>query len=120
MPMTNISDLTNEIMRELNYYVEEVREKVELAKTESARELKKKIEQDSPKNRPRYAKGWRIKKTPKKLIIHNKTDYQLTHLLEHGHVLRNGDRFQGIPHIRRNEELMIRDFLEKIERAIQS
>ena len=118
--MTNINDLTSEIMKQLNYYVEDVKEKVEEAKSESARSLKKEIERDSPRARPSYAKGWRIKKTPKSLIVHNKTDYQLTHLLEHGHVQRNGDRFNGTPHIRKNEEKMIREFLQKIERAIQS
>ena len=117
--MTNIKNISDEIMNQLQYYVADVRDKVEIAIDESAKDLKKGIEQDAPRKRPSYAKGWRIKKTPKKSIVHNKTDYQLTHLLEHGHVLKNGDRFQGKPHIRPNEEKMIRDYLKKIEKAVE-
>ena len=116
--MTAIDQLNNEIIRRLQYYSRDVAEKVEVAKTETATKLLANIKRDSPKRRPRYAKGWRIKKTPKKLIIHNKTDYQLTHLLENGHAKRNGDRFQGEPHIRPNEERAVAEFLEKVERAI--
>lgn len=119
MPMTRINDIGKEIQKQLQYYAKDVAEKVEVAKEETASKLVQDIKQDSPKKRPRYSKGWRIKKTPKKLIVHNKTDYQLTHLLEHGHVLRNGDRFEGKAHIRPNEEKAIRDYLKKIERAIE-
>ena len=47
---------------------------------------------NSPKDTGDYKKGWRIKqdKARKSIIVHNATDYQLTHLLEHGHVKRNG------------------------------
>ena len=119
MPMTKIEGISREILKQLEYYADGVREKVEDAKNESATDLKKSIAQDSPRKRPSYAKGWRIKKTSKRLIVHNKTDYQLTHLLEHGHALRNGDRFEGKPHIRPNEERVIRDYLKKIERAVK-
>jgi type II secretory pathway predicted ATPase ExeA len=53
------------------------------------------------------------------LVVHNKTDYQLTHLLEHGHVKRNGERFNGEVHIRPNEEKAIREYLRRIERALE-
>jgi len=117
--MTNINDLNREIMEQLKYYANDVRDKVETAMSESATTLKKDIGKDSPKKRPSYAKGWRIKKTPKKLVVYNKTDGSLTHLLEHGHVMRNGDRNAGKPHIRPHEERVIRDYLKKIERAIE-
>ena len=117
--MTSINNISREIQRQLQYYARDVAEKVEDAKDETAKQLVTDIKQDSPKRRPSYAKGWRIKRTPKKLIVHNKTDYQLTHLLEHGHAKRNGDRLQGEPHIRPNEERAVRDYLKKIERAIE-
>jgi len=120
MPMANnINNLAREIEKQLKYYARDVAEKVEEAKEETAKQLVEDIKRDSPKRRPSYSKGWRIKRTPKSLIIHNKTDYQLTHLLEHGHAKRNGERLQGEPHIRPNEEKAVEDYLRKIERAIE-
>jgi hypothetical protein len=119
MPMTNIDNLSSEILKQLQYYANDVRDKVEIAMDESARDMKKSVAQDSPKKRPSYSKGWRIKRTPKKLIVHNKTDYQLTHLLEHGHALRDGGRFDGKPHIRPHEERVVREYLKMIERAVE-
>jgi hypothetical protein len=117
--MTNINDIGKEIQKQLQYYAKDVAEKVEVAKEETSKALVDDLKRDSPKRRPSYSKGWRIKRTKKSLIIHNATDYQLTHLLEHGHALRNGDRFQGEVHIRPNEERAVRDYLKKIERAIE-
>lgn len=119
MPMTNIDNLSSEILKQLQYYANDVRDKVEIAMDESAKDMKKSVAQDSPKKRPSYSKGWRIKRTPKKLIVHNKTDYQLTHLLEHGHALRDGGRFDGTPHIRPHEERVVREYLKMIERAVE-
>ena len=39
--MTNINDMTNEIMKQLEYYAEDVKEKVETAKNETATEIEK-------------------------------------------------------------------------------
>jgi beta-glucosidase/6-phospho-beta-glucosidase/beta-galactosidase len=119
MPMTNINDLGREIQKQLKYYARDVAEKVEQAKEETSTQLKQDIVRDSPERRPSYKKGWRIKEVGNKHILHNATDYQLTHLLEHGHMLRNGERYQGKVHIRPNEEKAIREYLKKIERAIE-
>lgn len=61
------------------------------------------------KNAGRYAKGWTVKKNRDgDVVVHNKTDYQLTHLLENGHVIRNKKgtygRTHGIKHIAPVEE----------------
>lgn len=119
MPMTNINDIGREIQKQLQYYARDVARKVDEAQDEISTQLVQDLKQDSPKRRPRYAKGWRVKKIKGKSVIHNKTDYQLTHLLEHGHALRNGDRFQGEVHIRPNEEKAVRNFLKEVERAIE-
>ena len=54
-----------------------------------AKECVQKLKSTSPKRSGSYASGWTVKKEGDDYIVHNKTDYQLTHLLENGHVIRN-------------------------------
>jgi hypothetical protein len=117
--VTKPNDLQQEILKELKRYSFDVAEKIEAAKDETAKALQKDIKQKSPEKTGSYKKGWRIKKTKFKSIVHNATDYQLTHLLEYGHPKRNGGRVNGIPHIRPAEEKAVKDFLEKIEQAVK-
>ena len=105
LPMTEIKGVAKEIMKQLEYYVHDVREKVDEAKEETAKSMVAELKQTSPEKRPSYKKGWRIKKTSKALVVHNKTDYQLTHLLEYGHPLKDSGRStDGKPHIRPAEQ----------------
>ena len=123
LAMTEIEGVAQEILKQLKYYERKVIEKVNVAKEENAKACLKAIKMKSPKGRRNgeYAKGWRIKRTSKRLVIHNATDYQLTHLLEHGHVTRDGaDRTQEKPHIRPAEETAVRNFLKDVERAIET
>lgn len=49
-----------------------------------------------------YRKGWRYKKTKgtkDTYVIYNKTDWQLTHLLEKGHAKVGGGLTKAYPHI---------------------
>ena len=117
--MADISNLTREIQKQLQYYAADVKEKVEAIQNQSAKALVNDLKRDSPQKSGDYAKGWRIKRTPKKLIVHNATNYQLTHLLEHGHAKKNGGRVQPQVHIRPNEERAVQDYIDKIERAIE-
>jgi hypothetical protein len=119
MPVTNIDNLAKEIQKQLKYYAADVKEKVEAAQNESAKKLVKDLKRDSPEKTGDYAKGWRIKRTAKKLIVHNSTNYQLTHLLEHGHAKKNGGRVPAQVHIRPNEEETVKEYIRKIERAIE-
>lgn len=117
--MVKIDDLSDAISRYLREYTEEVGEKIELAKDEVGKKAVKALKQKSPQQTGSYSKGWRLKKTTFGHIIHNATDYQLTHLLENGHINRDGSRTPGIPHIRPAEEMVIKEFTEQVEEAIK-
>lgn len=122
-PMTEIDDIQKEIMKQLKYYANDVKTKVDEIQEDEAKALIAELKANSPKGDRRkgnYAKGWAIKRTPKGIIVHNKSNYQLTHLLEHGHVTKNGSgRVEAQIHISPAEDRMIRSYLDKIERAIE-
>ncbi|PFW04125.1 hypothetical protein COL22_25785 [Bacillus thuringiensis] len=117
--MTSIDDIANEIARELQRYGKEVEGKLEVEKEEVANNLVSDLEETSPKNTGKYAKGWRKKKEGNGFIVHNALKPQLTHLLEKGHAQLNGGRVPAIVHIAPAEEKAVNEFLERVERAIQ-
>ena len=83
----------------------------------------------SPKNkkasahRGRYARGWRVKKVSRRgevhCIIHNATDYQLTHLLEKPHRKRNGGYTAPIVHIKPVDEQCVSEYIKNVEEGIR-
>ena len=75
----------------------------------------------------KYNRGWRVKTDKLRnggtSIIHNATNYQLTHLLEHGHdiVGRDGTkkgRARAFVHIKPVEEKCIKEYERLIEKDI--
>lgn len=80
------------------------------------------------KGKGKYAKGWTFKKTFENkdqiaYTTHNKTDYQLTHLLEYGHAKwvwgkNTGDRVKAFPHIRPNAEKWMNEFANRCKDVI--
>ncbi len=77
-----------------------------------AKETVQKLKNTSPKGSPhkrKCAEGWKVSKRDRgDLVVHNATNYQLTHLLENGHVIKNKKgtygRTHGIKHIAPAEE----------------
>ncbi|QPC47111.1 HK97 gp10 family phage protein [Mangrovibacillus cuniculi] len=115
-----VKDFTKELLLEIQHYTDEVRESVEVAKEEETNEAVKLLRgAPSPKLTGDYQRGWGRKKVGKSIIVHNRTNYQLTHLLEYGHQNTDGTRTAPVPHIRPVEEKVIQSFVEKVERAIK-
>lgn len=69
---------------------------------EVAKEVVQKLKNTSPKGSPhkrKYAEGWKVSKKAKAdLVVHNATNYQLTHLLENGHLVVNKKGTYGRTH----------------------
>jgi type II secretory pathway predicted ATPase ExeA len=115
--VTEINNLQNEILRQLEAYTQEVEEGLKELQRDTAKALVADLKEKSPEKTGAYSKGWRIKKQRNSLIVYNKK-YQLTHLLEHGHAKRNGGRVPAKIHIAPAEEKMINQYLDDIEGLI--
>lgn len=70
----------------------------------------------------RYAKGWGVKKSKDGVVIYNKTDPGLTHLLEKGHdIIRKGKKAghaAAQPHIKAVEEMVKTEMVEEVEKEL--
>ena len=121
----NDIDIGAAIMKELQNYSNDVVEKVNTSSKEYANKLKKELQENSPKKTGDYKKGWKVKQvynshTLSRYVVHNATDYQLTHLLEFGHAIKGGTRrVKPIPHIGPAEEKIVNEFLAEVEKAIR-
>ena len=99
-----IDGLADAIVKELAAYNQEVTDGMKGAVKEAAKECTKQIKQNSPVLTGSYRKGWTDKvmydgREDIRVTVYNRTDYQLTHLLEHGHAKVNGGRVAGKAHI---------------------
>ena len=103
------------IVKELN---EDVKQALEKASKEVAKEGVTKLKQTSPKRSGKYAQGWRSNKQKDKIIINNKNKPGLTHLLEKGHAKRNGGRVSPVKHIEPVEELVQKELVKRIEKEL--
>lgn len=125
--------------RILDEYSSRVQNVTNVAIARVSRECVKKLRTDSPRKTGDYARGWAVKKmTPKnggkiaEVIVHNKTEYSLTHLLENPHEIVNRDhsgnrRSYGftspkhgqIIHIKPVEEWANEELPDEIERELE-
>lgn len=122
MSNENINTAGVAIAEALAEYDQEIADATKRITDEVAKEAVDALKKSSPKLTGSYRKGWRKKqsyadKRTKRNTVYNKTDYQLTHLLEHGHASRNGGRVRAIQHIAPVEQAAIEALQERIEAA---
>lgn len=120
----NVDKLAAELAQGLSEYSQEIADEIKKAADEVTADAVRELKNTSPVQTGSYAAGWRKKtayenKGSKRNTVYNKTDYQLTHLLEKGHASRNGGRVAEKIHIQPVEEKTVAAFEEKVKGAIE-
>lgn len=119
--MDDVAVQMKELLDSVNKNIERsVKSNIDRTSKESVQKLKN----TSPRLTGDYAKGWGTKRVnDKDVIVHNRTEYQLTHLLENGHVIRNKygtyGRTNGDGHISDVEKWAIDELPRRIMEDIE-
>lgn len=120
-----VDALAAAVSAELESYRQEVTDGVKQSVKDAAVLCREEIRAASPVRTGRYRKGWQTSKAYEsseeiRVIVHNKTDYQRTHLLENGHLTRDGvSRVPGIPHIAPAEEHAAQTLQNKVKVVVR-
>lgn len=119
--MSNGFTISDDITRIVEQYGHQAREAVEKAVKKTGRETAKELKNTSPRKTGAYASSWTTRTSRSggrltSVTVYNKDHYRLTHLLENGHVIKNGvgtyGRTRAIKHIAPAEQKGIADFEE--------
>lgn len=120
-----VDKISDEIKNRLQQYGAGIEEEIQVKADKVAKKGVKMLKSESPIRSGVYAKSWSSKKEsgfhlPQRIIHVKKPHYRLTHLLEKGHVGRDGKRVRAIPHIAPVEKKLVKEFEQEIERSIES
>lgn len=120
-------NLEKEMREILDEYALQVSTATRQAVSDTAKETTRKLKKASPK-RPKggkYANGWAYKVEAGTVdssatVYGKKPTYLLAHLLENGHLMRNGRRGGQVQHIKPIEEWAIAEFERKIREEVEN
>lgn len=125
--MASTESVAVQMEKILDEYDKKVKDATNNSIDSVSKESVQKLKSTSPKRTGKYARGWGTKKERgtggiSTVIVKNKV-YQLTHLLENGHVVRNAKgtygRTPGIKHIEPVEEWAASELPQEIERELE-
>lgn len=122
--LTDLDQVLNDILAD---YAGQMTEGMKQAVKTIAENAKEETKAGAPvgkgQRRGKYRKGWAVRNEEDRMsassIVHNRTDYQLAHLLEKGHALRQGGRSPAKVHIAPAEQKAIREMEKAVERLAQ-
>lgn len=124
-----IGDLSNVVLEEMKNYTQSVGENVRKAVDSTAKNAATELHSAGSFKGITYKHYWTTKITKgsnfESAVVHNSQQYRLTHLLEHGHVIKNGTgrtfgRTRAFVHIAPVEEKAAADLEKLIKEAIEN
>ena len=120
-----VGELASAIETTLLNYDQDVTDKLKAECRKAASDAAKELKGTSPSESGEYASGWRSTTVHEdqediRIVVHNGKKPQLTHLLEFGHVSKNGTKriygnVKAYPHIADAEQHVI----DKLEGAVK-
>jgi hypothetical protein len=121
---TSIDDMDSAIMAELEKYADLAADDLKDAVKETAKSVRKDIQDNAPVDTGKYKKSWSVKNVHEDsesidLVVHSRNRYQIAHLLEHGHAKRGGGRVAARPHIASAEQRGSEKLVEAIESKLK-
>lgn len=124
-----LSELSIEIAATLSEYSQDVTDAVKDKCKKAAKEAVSELKQTSPKRTEEYAKSWRAKVLYEsnddiRISVQNGKKSRLTHVLENGHVSKNGTqrvygKVKAFPHIKEAETHVIEKLGNDVKVAIK-
>lgn len=123
-----MADSLIDIKKILDTYSNDIEEGIELVTKDISKEAMTDLQNTKSTYQVRtgkYNKGWKVNTKKGRgyinCTVYNATDWQLTHLLEKGHITRNGTtRTRAFPHIAPVEEKYVDKYVQEVERVIQN
>lgn len=121
--MAKTKSVAFQMKKILDDFDERVNDVLKEAGRTVANESATRLKDSSPKDSGAYAESWTVKEENGNFIVHNADHYQLTHLLENGHVIKNkygtyGRWSPGEKHIKPVETWANRTFQRRIQRGL--
>ena len=119
-----MSELDEALEEVLDNYATDLRSAINADTEAAAQKLKKAISAEAPVKTGKQKKSWRITKeylggVDLKTVVHS-TDYRKVHLLENGHVTRNGlTRTKPTYYVSRNAERIIQEYEQMVAETIK-
>lgn len=105
----SIDEMAEAINSQMAEYATLANTQMKAAVRKTATSVRKEIQENAPEDTGAYKKSWATKTQAQdtnsiSMVVYSKNRYQLAHLLEKGHALRNGGRVAARPHIAPAEE----------------
>lgn len=125
MSEITIDQLGDAIAAQLNTFEKNVREGVKKAVDETMDEMIRETRGTAQVRTGRYKRKISAAVSENTLVTYSKVwhvkkpDYRLAHLLDKGHTLRNGRRYEGNQHVTAAEHRAVETFQRKLEEVIR-